>query len=213
MAVPHLSENSCFMNSLAISIVHPAFENIKRLGRFLHLIAGLIILSNAIAEGLQPHLNHLYFWCQLIIGLDIIIMVFTNRNLVQELPLINSIFRLLESLVFLGAAVLSFSQGNGVMGILSIAISIAYGYLFYCERKTTAVEIVAFHHTGITISGIPSTKFFIWSHINAVEARYDSIIITTSHNKVFQFDLRKNLQFDELDQIHEFCRHYLGTAS
>ncbi len=201
------------MNSLAISIIHPAFENIKRLGRFLHLIAGLIILSNAIAEGLQPHLNHLYFWCQLIIGLDIIIMVFTNRNLAQEFPLINSIFRLLESLVFVGAAVLSFSQGNEIMGVLSIVISIAYGYLFYCERKTRTVEIVAFHHTGITISGIPSTKFFIWSHINAVEARYDSIVIRTASNKIFQFNLRKNLQFDELDQIHEFCRHYLGTPS
>jgi hypothetical protein len=198
------------MNSLAISIVHPAFENIKRLGRFLHFIAGIIILSNAVAEALQPHLNHLYFWCQLIIGLDIIILVFTSRNLAEEFPRVNAIFRMLESLVFMGAATLSFTHQSPVMGILLVLISMAYAYLFYCERKTITVEVVAFYHTGIAISGIPKSRFFLWSRINNVEARYDSIIVQTANNKTFRFNLRQNLQFEELDQIHEFCRHYLG---
>ena len=74
------------MNALAISIVHPAYENLKRRGRFLHLIAGILILFNAIHQLQQPKLNQLYFWCQLIIGIDILVVVFTNRNLVQELP-------------------------------------------------------------------------------------------------------------------------------
>jgi hypothetical protein len=201
------------MNSLAITIIHPAFENIKRLGRFLHFIAGIIILSNAVGEALQPHLNHLYFWCQLIIGLDIIILVFTSRNLVQEFPRINMVFRFLESLVFAGASVLSFTGHNIIMSGLLLLVAIAYGYLCYCEHKTAATEVVAFHHTGIAISGIPKSEFFLWTNINNVEARYDSIVIETSNNKTYQFNLRENLQFAELDQIHEFCRHYLGKHS
>jgi hypothetical protein len=201
------------MNSLAITIIHPAFENIKRVGRFLHFIAGIIILSNAVAEALQPHLNHLYFWCQLIIGLDIIILVFTSRNLVHELPRINMIFRFLESLVFAGASFLSFTNNNSIMGVLLLLVAIVYGYLCFCERKTIKQEVVAFHHTGIAISGIPKSDFFLWSHINNVEARYDSIVIETSFNKTYQFNLRENLRFEELDQIHEFCRHYLGKHS
>ncbi|MBS1563270.1 MAG: hypothetical protein JST39_02725, partial [Bacteroidetes bacterium] len=81
------------MNSLAIAIVHPAYEHLKRLGRFLHFIAGLLILLNAIHLWQQPHPNQLYVWCQIIIAADILIMVFTSRNLSQDLPKINMVFR------------------------------------------------------------------------------------------------------------------------
>jgi len=199
------------MNSLAIAIVHPAYEQLKRLGRFLHFIAGLLILLNAVHLWQQPHPNQLYVWCQVIIGADILIMVFTSRNLSQELPKINLVFRFIECLLFLGAAAILLVEQNWVMSLTLLIVSAAYGYLAYCEHKASQVEMVAFHHIGITISGIPSSRFFLWSHINQVEARYDSVIIHTSTGKTFHFDLRRNLQFDELDQIHEFCRHYLKT--
>jgi len=199
------------MNSLAIAIVHPAYEQLKRLGRFLHFIAGLLILLNAIHLWQQPHPNQLYVWCQVIISADILIMVLTSRNLSQELPKINMVFRLIECILFLGAAAILTVERNWIMSSTLLAVSGAYGYLLYCERKASAVEMVAFHHTGIAISGIPSSRFFLWSNINHVEARYDSIIIETSLGKTFHFNLRQNLQFDELDQIHEFCRHYLKT--
>ena len=198
------------MNSLAIAIVHPAYEHLKRLGRFLHFIAGLLIVLNAIHLWQQPHPNQLYVWCQAIIGADILVMVFTSRNLSQELPKINMVFRFIECVLFLGAAAILAIEKNWIMSLTLLVVSAAYGYLLYCERKAAAMEIVAFHHIGITISGIPSSSFFLWSHINQVDARYDSIVITTSTGKTFHFDLRRNLQFDELDQIHEFCRHYLG---
>jgi hypothetical protein len=198
------------MNSLAIAIVHPAYEHLKRLGRMLHLVAGLLIVLNAIHGWQQPHPNQLYNWCQLIIGADILIMVFTSRNLTQELPKINLVFRLIECVIFLGASAILALEGNWIMGIVLLVVSVAYAYLLYCERQAARVEMVAFHHTGVGISGIPRSRFFLWSHINQVDARYDSIVITTSTGKVFHFDLRRNLQFDELDQIHEFCRHYLG---
>ena len=71
--------------------------------------------------------------------------------------------------------------------------------------------MVKFNHIGITISGMPESEFFLWSRINNIDIRYDSVTIDTSENKQFQFSLRQNLQFEELDQIHEFCRHYLKT--
>jgi hypothetical protein len=199
------------MNALAIAIVHPAYEQLKRMGRLLHLVAGLLILLNAVNLLRQPHHNYLYFWCQVMIGADILIMVVTSRNLSQELPKVNMVFRLIECILFLGAAAILLLEGNWPAGITLLPVSAAYGYLLYCEHKAASVEMVAFHHIGITISGIPSSRFFLWSHINRVEARYDSIVIETARNKTYHFDLRRNLQFDELDQIHEFCRHYLGN--
>jgi hypothetical protein len=199
------------MNALAITIVHPAYENLKRMGRFLHFIAGLLILFNAIHQLQQPKLNHLYFWCQLIIGIDILIVVFTNRNLVQELPKMNTIFRFIECLIFLGAAAILLTETNWIMGSVLILVGAAYAYLLFCEQKISTVEMVKFNHIGITISGIPQSEFFLWSRINDIDIHYDSISILTSENKKLHFPLRQNLQFEELDQIHEFCRHYLKS--
>lgn len=200
------------MNALAISIIHPAYENLKRMGRFLHFIAGLLILVNAIHQLQQPKMVHLYFWCQLIVGIDILIVAFANRNLVQELPRINTIFRFIECLIFLGAAAILLTESNWVMGFVLVLVSSAYGYLLFCEQKIATVEMVKFNHIGITISGIPQCEFFLWSRINHIAIRYDSITIETSASKKIYFPLRQNLQFEELDQIHEFCRHYLKTS-
>ena len=98
---------------------------------------------------------------------------------------------------------------NWINGTVHILISLVYLYLFYCEKKLEKTEYVALHHTGITIPGLPESKFFIWSNISHIEAHYDHITIDTSLDKTYRFNLRTNLQFEELDQIHEFCRHYL----
>ncbi|MEP6747066.1 MAG: hypothetical protein ABJB86_05040 [Bacteroidota bacterium] len=200
------------MNALAITIVHPAYENLKRMGRFLHLVAGILILANAIHQLQQPKLNYLYFWCQLIIGIDILIVVFTNRNLVQELPRMNIVFRFIECVIFLGAAAILLTETNWIMGVVLILVGAAYAYLLYCEQKISTAEMVKFNHIGITISGIPQSEFFLWTRINNIDIRYDRISILTSDNKKIDFLLRQNLQFEELDQIHEFCRHYLKTS-
>ncbi|HTL10675.1 MAG TPA: hypothetical protein VL307_20515 [Chitinophagaceae bacterium] len=199
------------MNGLAISIVHPAFENLKRMGRFFHFIAGLLVLVNAIHQLQQPVLNHLYFWCQLFVGLDILVVVFTNRQLAVELPTMNMVFRFIECIIFLGAAALLFTEANYIMATVLLLVSAAYGWLLYCEKTIGDEELVKFNHIGITISGLPSSEFFIWSRINHIDVRYDEITINTSDNRKYQFPLRQNLQFEELDQIHEFCRHYLKT--
>lgn len=197
------------MNGLAITIIHPAYEQLKRMGRFFHLAAGGLILANALHQLQQPAINHLYFWCQLLVAIDILVVVFTNRNLVQELPRINAIFRFIECVIFLGAAALLLTESSWLMGAVLIMVGAAYAYLMYCEQKVSEPEMVKFNHIGITISGIPQSVFFLWSCINHIDIHYDSILIKTSDNKELHFPLRQNLRFEELDQIHEFCRHYL----
>ena len=71
-------------------------------------------------------------------------------------------------------------------------------------------EFVGIHHTGINIPTLTEDKFLIWSQIKSFKARYDSISIETANDRQYSFELQKNLEFSELEQIHEFCRHYLG---
>ena len=201
------------MNSISFSIVHPAFQNLKRSGRLLHLTAGGLILAHAISHFNKPDTSPLYFWCQFIIALDIFVLVFAGRHLLATIPKVNLFFRFIEFLFFLGIAILLFFETKWIMGSLHLALSIIYIYLFYCEKNCVSGEYVAIHHTGITIPALPESKFYIWSEISSINAHYDSITIETSLNKTYHFQLRENLQFEELDQIHEFCRHYLGTVT
>jgi hypothetical protein len=59
---------------------------------------------------------------------------------------------------------------------------------------------------------LPESRFLLWSHINDMEISYDSVRITTSDTQHLTFDFRKNLTFSQLEQIHEFCRHYIGKC-
>ena len=127
-------------------------------------------------------------------------------------PLVNLFFRLVEIIFFLGIGITSCMGAEWVTGVGHIVVSLAYVYLFWCEKKMLTGEFVALHHTGITIPGLPDSRFIFWSNINRIEAQYDSITIAASGDKSYRFDLQKNLQFEELDQIHEFCRHYLKQA-
>jgi hypothetical protein len=200
------------MNSLSLPVVHPAFQKLKYSGRLLHLTAGGLILVHAISHVGQSHSNPLYLGCLLLMALDIFILVFASNNLLVDYPRVNLFFRAVEILFFLGIGITMLIDHHWIWGSIHGLVSVAYIYLFYCEKNVNTEEYVALHHTGITIPGLPESKFFIWSQINHIEAQYDSIIINTSFNKSYHFHLQSNLAFEELDQIHEFCRHYLKTG-
>ncbi len=197
------------MNGLAISIIHPSFENLKNKGRFFHGMAGIVIGLNAFHQFRQPQVNLPYFWCQLVISLDILAVVICNREFAHDFPRLNSVFRLIEILVFTAAACIFLRWGNRFMfGFLALAVC-GYSYLLYCEQRIHHEELIRINPSGISISGFPQHEFFLWSSINNIHIHSGSISIRTADGRNLHFPLRGNLQFEELDQIHEFCRHYL----
>jgi hypothetical protein len=207
-----ISGKTAFMDSISLPIVHPGFERLKRSSTWLHLLAGLLILIHAISHFSGKELSSLYFWCQLLISLDIFILVLAGRDILRQLPRVNLLFRLVEIIFFLGIGTLMLIQGNRWSGIFHLSLSMAYCYLFYCEKSLRSVELLSFQHTGITIPGLPESRFLLWAHINDVQPVSDSIYISTSGQENLRFRLRKNLEFAELEQIHQFCRHYLGKG-
>lgn len=197
------------MNSLSLPIVHPGFQNLKRSGKLLHLTAAALILIHGFTHVIQPGGSYIYFGCLFLIAVDILVLVFAGKNILEDMPRVNLFFRLVEFIFFLAIGAGLLLKLNWVNGSVHVLISAIYFYLFYCEKKLLNTEFVAIHHTGVTIPALPESKFFIWSNISHIEANYDHIRIDTSLNKTYEFNLRQNLQFEELDQIHEFCRHYL----
>lgn len=198
------------MDSISLPVVSPAFERLKRSGTWLHLAAGALILTHAISHFRSEESHTLYFWCLLIISLDIFLLVLAGRDILRQMPKVNLFFRLVEIIFFFCIGVLMFLQDHLAIAIVHAALSIGYSYLFYCEKSFRSEEQLSFHHTGITIPGLPESRFLLWTDINEVETRYDSIHISTSSREDLSFDLRRNLEFNQLEHIHQFCLFYLG---
>jgi hypothetical protein len=199
------------MDSLSLPVTHPSFQRLKQSGRLLHLTAGGLILAHALSHFREPHPSPVYLGCLLLMAVDIFILVFAGKNILSDMPKMNLFFRLIEVLFFVGIGITQFTDARWLVGSIHVSLGLVYSYLFYCEKKISSEEYVAIHHTGVTVPGLPESKFFIWSNINGIDARYDHIVINTSTDRSYRFDLRENLAFEELDQIHEFCRHYLGS--
>jgi hypothetical protein len=206
-----LPVNNCCMNGISFPVIHPAFEKLKNSGRLLHVLAALVLIAHALGH-LGDSFNPVYFWCQLIFAFDILLLVFMGRNLVTTLPGINAFFRFLEFLFFMGISLLLILESKWIPAGFHGMLSIFYVYLFLCERRLASPESISLHHTGVMIPGLMENKFLLWTQINQLQATYHSIQIETSDQKFIKFNFRQNLSFDELDQIHEFCKHYLGEV-
>lgn len=199
------------MDSISLPVIHPAFERLKRSGAGLHVLAGVLILAHALSHLYHKESPTVYFWCQLLISLDLFVLVLAGRDILRQVPRVNLFFRIVEIIFFLVIGLLMLMEGNSWTGCFHLILSIAYSFLFYCEKSFRSEEILSFHHTGITVPALPDSHFLLWTDINHVETRHDSIDISTSGNKELHFNLRQHLGFAELEQIHEFCRHYLGS--
>src|SRR5438445_6694156 len=85
---PHLTVNNCRMDSISLPVVHPTFEKLKHSSRWLHATAALFILTHALSHVHRQEMPTIYFWCQLLISLDIFILVLAGRELLL-LPRVN----------------------------------------------------------------------------------------------------------------------------
>lgn len=200
------------MDAISFPVVTLKYQRLKSNGTWLHLLAGALILAHAISHFRGETRHTLYFWCQLIISIDIFLLVLVGRDILQQTPRINLFFRVVEIIFFLGIGILMLIGGHPMTGIFHLLLAIGYGYLFYCERCLRSDETLSIHHTGITIPDIPESRFLYWTQINDVTTNYDAIDICTSDQKALRFPLRNNLHFEELERIQAFCRFYLGKT-
>ncbi|HEV9037491.1 MAG TPA: hypothetical protein VGQ51_12745, partial [Puia sp.] len=188
----------------------PKCQRLKTNGAGLHLLAGALILAHAISHFRGESRHTLYFWCQLLISIDIFLLVLVGRDILKRTPRVNLFFRTVEIIFFLGIGLLMLVEHHAMTGIFHLLLTAGYCYLFYYERSLRSEETLSIHHTGITIPDIPESRFLYWTHINDLTATYDSIDICTSDDKDLRFEFLRNLQFEELERIQAFCQFYLG---
>jgi hypothetical protein len=193
----------------SLQIVHPAFELLKRSARVLHFIAASIILINALHLLQVHHGNKLLCYTQMIIAVDIFLLVFLGGVLLIEAPKLNLIFRMIEVLTLFGISLTLISDGHNWLGMMHLLVSAGYLFLFYREWRVIRSEAVDIRQTGITVPNFVKDAEISWHEIKTIIPKYHSIIIETLLNKKIEFNLRRNLKIDELEQIDDFCRKHL----
>lgn len=197
------------MNSVNVAIVHPAFERLRQNGSTLHLVAGSLILLHACLHILHPDPDLIYFGCLLLVAIDIFILVLAVGKSLADIPGVNLFFRAIECLFFAGIGIEMLVEGRLAVGLVHVAVAAGYICLFRIEQKMRTGAWIGIYHSGIVIPALWGPRFLSWSAVSSLDAGYRAITITTAKVQ-YAFDLRKQLQFDELDQIHEFCRYYIG---
>ncbi len=193
----------------SIPVVHPAFELLKRSARVLHFIAASVILINAL-HVLQAHDgSKLVCYTQMVIAADIFLLVFFGGVLLIEAPRLNLIFRLMEALTLVGIGMTLIDDGHHWFGAMHLLAAAGYFFLFKRERRVLQSEAVDITSTGITVPDFVKDAEISWTEIKTIVPRYHSIIIETLRHKKMEFNLRRNLKIDELEQIDDFCRKHL----
>jgi hypothetical protein len=196
-------------NQYSLPVVHPAFELLKSSARVLHFIAASVILINAV-HILQVHDgNKLLFYTQMVIAADIFLLVFFGGVLLIEAPRLNLLFRLMEALTLLGIGMTLIDDGHTWYGIMHLIIAAGYFFLFKREGRVLRSEAVDIRPTGITVPDFVKDAEISWHEIKTIIPKYHSIIIETLRHKKMEFNLRRNLKIDELEQIDDFCKKHL----
>ena len=197
------------MNSLTIPIHDPAFENLKKSGRLLHLLAALLIAVNAFTHLREPGGSSIFFWTQVIVAADIFVLVMAGSQLLTESPRFNLLFRFIEGLFFLGVGIHMLVKGYWIICSIQLVIAAGYFYIFYCEQKSRLTEAVGFHHLGVTVPQFPGTRLIYWVHVTSVECNGREITIHTSPDKSHCFTLCADLDSEELGELERFREFYL----
>jgi uncharacterized protein YggT (Ycf19 family) len=192
-----------------LPVIHPTFELLKRSSRMLHFIGASLILANGLHLLEQHESARLLCYFQLIIAVEIYLVLFFAKSLLTDSPGLNAFFRMIETLTLLGIAFTLFSYEHNISGTIHLMVSAGFFFLFYREWRMMRSESINIKQTGVSIPNFVKDEEIGWPEIKSIIPKYHTIIIETIRNKTIQFQLRRNLKIEELQQIDEFCRQHL----
>jgi hypothetical protein len=200
-------------SQFSLRVIHPAFELLKRSAPVLHFIAASIILLNGLHHFNSHHISRMICYCQLLIATDIyLLLFFITLGMLADVIYLNCIFRFIEAVTLLGIGFLLISDGHHLPGAAHFLLAAGYAFIFYREYRIQHSEAVDIRPTGITIPNFKADAEIGWQDIKTVVPRYHSIVIETFRNKKIQFQLRNNLNIEELQLIDDFCRRHQRPA-
>jgi hypothetical protein len=194
------------MAAYKIPIFFEPFERQKKAARLLHLLAGFLMIANAWGDYKQPTPDLLFVVIQVAGALLAVLFAFFGKRLFPNRGMTNSLFRLMEALVFFYAARYFFSELNlTLMGTLQLIAAIGLLLLFFNERKIFADCFVQINDKGITLPSNLKDRLIAWNDVENMRIRNDFISINTKQNQFIQFETGVVLSELQMDEMNAWC--------
>ncbi|HEX4958061.1 MAG TPA: hypothetical protein VFV46_07780 [Lacibacter sp.] len=202
------------MASYSIPIFFEPFERQKKAARFIHLLAGFLMLANAWGDFNQPTPNFIFTVVQIAGALLIIAFALAGKKISVNNKSTHRLFRFMEAILFMYAAWYFFMVMNlQLMGYLQIVAAIGLLLLFISEKNIFSPTAVTIDDKGISTPGNTKNRFIPWSSIDNMLIKNDFISINTKQNHFIQYETGSILSELQMDEMNEFCRKHFVSGS
>jgi hypothetical protein len=199
-----------------IKIKVEGIERRKRSTGVLHIIAGLVLLTNANRYYKLLGYEHLTnVLPAFLIGLASILYG-SLRKRIDPSAHYNHWMRMLQFLMFAVLGIFmqkgALTFGNSILFLWAV-ICIC---LLFTERKIFHDASLVFGPTNVSVPGYFSTHVIPWNRIENVVVRPDFVTIQYLNNKDVQYEMLRPIASSEIDIINHFCAkqiHSAGTVS
>lgn len=198
------------MTPIAIPVRNPAGPVLMKRGNRLHLLAAALIGANAYAYMQGPAASPVYFWCQVVIAVDIVLLVMADAETLRESPSYGMFFRIAEVLLFTMAFVQFLMQRAWFPGVLQGMVAAFYGWTFYQEWLAGKDKRILVQHLGVSLPGENGDHFLPWNRIRDLHMEDGSIRLEDTSGNTWNVDLSDIPDEEDLSKMENFKRHYLG---
>jgi hypothetical protein len=175
----------------------------------LHLFCGLAFVGTGAI--IYVYNFEITYWGAALLAAGTLLIGFTiARNKWITGRKVNKIMRVLELLVALAIAALSFKeQWKFPMGIFSVLVA-AIIYSLYWERDAGQQLTVRVDETGVHLPSTSRRRFIPWHEIEQVLLRYGVLSVDTLSNNLYQFDVSATTA--DVASFHTFCNEQIEAG-
>lgn len=200
------------MASYKIPIFFEPFEKQKKAARFLHLLAGFLMIANAWGDFKQPTPALFFVVVQIAGAILSILLALLGKQMFKNLAALNGAFRLAEAAILFYAAWYFFGMNLTLMGTMQMIGGIGLLLLFFTERKIFSSCFIRIDDKGIYTPDNISERLIEWKDIDNMLIKNDFVSINTKQNRFIQYETGIVLSELEMDEMNACCRENFVKA-
>lgn len=200
------------MGSPALHIIHPNLATSNRMRRWLHLVAGFLLLLFTFQLYRETReLNFSFYFIFFVIALCFVAASFHTQRIFTH-PLANMAIRILCSLVFMLIGWHYYRLDNPLFALLFVISGLSYLMLGLTEKYILSENFIQADTNGIQIPGTLRSINFPWSRVRDVIHKDGWITILFLNNRYLQFELEGENPDASIAEFLGFCRKQLGKV-
>ncbi|MFN2457579.1 MAG: hypothetical protein ABR502_05210 [Chitinophagaceae bacterium] len=180
-------------------------ERRKRTATLLHTLAGLFLLLSVIKVYKNSENDNFFFTILILFAGAFSLLYGFFRKKIDVAAKYNQPLRILQFICFIVVAILLLNI-EFFESVLFFAWAVIILVSFFSEKKVFRTTEVEVKQDGISIPGFFTDHLIPWQVLEKVVMRPDYLTIFRTNQKYVQLEVLKQVDFEEIDAINEFCR-------